>query len=365
LIKHILILSLFWSLVAASSASGQDSTELPENLRRLLYPDGLPSWQDVITPHIQGRVRGFCTAFDVAVDFEVLPAPLKPARATVTFTVHTGATKPVDGQLDMQWDVDFNWSKKQIRWLSEPSLSFPGPHRNGDVYTVPIEFICLESGDSYIEIREHADPSSAFNLDPMRIGICLDGEGKLTNLRAAPDGVYCPSIGTAFFTQDSVVMTIGVDRDSMSSELFVGTCKIVPPFRIGKPSKVSFDLEFLRNLPDGFDMTFYYSYMELSDLPAAVDGPVFAGQEMELSMTVVPLPFRNVHSILLHVQTEGPRRRTFAWSIEALFHDDGSLRYVHDNGMGLGEGDEVNQHLPKAFPLGPKSVESVQITRRK
>jgi hypothetical protein len=355
LIKHILILSLFSFLVAVGSASCKDKADLSERIRSELFPDTLKSWRG-ITPHIEGRVSGF----DVAIDFEVLPAPLQPARAMMTLTVRTGKPEGIDQLLG----IDFLYPKKKIRWLSEPSVRFPGLHQDGDVYTVPIEFVCLESGSYEINLWDINRTVGMLGVKNMMVGIGLDADGTLSDLMSAPNGVGHSHIETAFFDRDTVMITDGASGDS-TSELFTTTTTVVPPFRIGEPSRVSLNLTFLRNLPDGFDLEFYYRYMDLSDLPKAVAGPVFAGQEMRLSMTVVPLPFREVHSVVLHIQPEGPQRRSFPWCVDALFNSDGTVHYIHNN-LYLGESDQVERLLPKAYPPGPTSaIGSLQITRRK
>jgi len=286
----------------------------------------------------------------VAIDFEELPEPLKPVRATLTLTVRTSEPE-VAGY---PWGVYFYYQRQEIRWLSEPSLTFAGPYTAGDVYRVPIEFVCLRSGGCKFELFSY-DYSTSPNvpIPSMTVGINLDRDGNLTHLwRGQAPSDYL--VTTVFFTADSVSI-LGAQTDSSSCRMFAGDCTVVPAFRIGEPSKVCFNLRFLRNYPNGLDLEFSYGHMEISELPPAVRGPVYAGDEMQFCVTAVPLPVREVHDLAVTVYPGDHNSSSDAWIVGALFNDDKSLRYVNV-GLHLGEGEEKEQLLPKAFPPGTRAT---------
>jgi hypothetical protein len=342
-IRHILKLSFFWLLLAATIVYGQEDPLARWGLHRNPDLD-----QPAINQHLEGQVGGF----DVAIDFEELPEPLKPVRATLTLTVRTSKPESVD----YPWQIDFRFPKNKIRWLSEPSLVFPGPYTAGDVYRVTIEFICLASGTYNVELWSHDYSTAPFLMADMAIGIGLTRDGRLVGLRRTRGGSDAGGLATVFFTADSVSIVSGRAGD-FRSEMFDGDCIVVPAFRIGEPSKVCFNLRFLRDFPNGLDLEFSYGHMEISELPPAVKGPVYAGDEMQFCVTAVPLAVREVHDLALTVYPGDHQSGKDVWSLGAVFKDDGTLRYI-DEGLILddliaGANEAI---LPKAFPPGTRAT---------
>ncbi len=336
-------LMFLWLLLPVRTAVGQGG------YRSMAEETGSPVGQyyGVLSPHIEGTMLGF----HFAVDFEELPQPLKPARGTITMTRDSS----LDGMpATLFQQMGFDVSEKYVDWLSERIVDIPSPMEAGDVHTLPIEFTVLESGQVDFSMYWVNIPLTMRGYEG-RVVWCINGDGDLEYLGSnLTQGGWARQPGRAtFFDQDSVRI-LQRTRGEVGSNIFAGYCKIEPPFKIGEPSTVCFNIEMVESHAYGLDLEVSFGHMLVSDYPEPIKGPVYAGETFEICLTVVPLPVRELHDISLSVYDEQGSPNKEVISITSLFADDGTLRYISNGGLDFVEQDSTL--LPKSFPSGTKAT---------
>ncbi len=338
----LILLIILWLLLTVCTAAGQDN-DRPIILDKLGIPEE-PVYYD-LSPHIEGTMPGF----HFAVDFEELPQPLKPTRGTITLTKGPGFTQPfeVSGQR-LRLDVQ----ERKVKWLSEPIVTTPCPLEVGDVFTIPIELVILASGQAGFTLG-WADITRTIGCGTVVWSVSLDGELEFLGSNVSHGGRASGARHVTFFDQDSVRINHST-KGEVGINMFAGYCKIEPPFKIGEPSSVCFNIEMVESHADGLDLEISFGHMLVSDFPRPIKGPVYAGGTFELCMTVVPLPVRELHDISLSVYDEQGSPNKEVISITSLFADDGTLRYISNSGLDFVEQDSTL--LPKSFPSGTKAT---------
>jgi hypothetical protein len=294
-----------------------------------------------VTTHVEGEIAGF----NVAVDFEELPQPLKPARAIVTLTSKGDAVSTLFNSC-VPGDVEFGSHRQEMEWIGERKVFIDGPQKAGDVHRIPIEFILLQSRGELI-----INWDRSMGTPGMVIVWCFDGDGTLVSLGRS--SASCNVVQTVFFDGDSIKILTPGPRNPISLTDAYHT--VVPPLRIGDTSTVCFHLTAMQNFPRGFDMELVYGHMSLLTLPEAVKGPVSVGQTLDICLQVVPLAFRERHEISIMIERPkelSPELRSSEYlQVSAYFKDDGSLMYVHSEDQMLSE-----EKLSKGLPVGTEAT---------
>jgi hypothetical protein len=295
-----------------------------------------------VTQHIEGEIAGF----NVVIDFEGLPQPLKPARAIVTLT-SKGDAESTHFITDAPGDLEFGFYRQQIEWIGERKVFIDGPRKAGDVHSIPIEFMLLQSRGEIMINWAHA-----MGTPGIAIVWCIDADGSVVAL-GRNSGPCNSVVQTVFFDRDSIrILTPGPRNPIALADAYY---TVVPPFRIGDTSTVCFHLTALQDFPKGFDMELVYGHMSVLGVPEAVKGPISKGQALDFCLQVVPLAFRDRHEISIYMkrpeELSRELRRSEYFQVSAYFKDDGSLMYVHSEDQMLPE-----EKLSKGLPAGTEAT---------
>jgi hypothetical protein len=140
-----------------------------------------------------------------------------------------------------------------------------------------------------------------------------------------------PSFGhppdCTFFNEDSVHMVQPFEADPSDRDLFSYEISIVPPFRIGDTSAVTYSLTALADIADPFDLRFNSRNTRIVGWPRAGLSPALRGETQVVMVRVVPDAIRDIHSLDL---IPGSGR-----SIQCcyMFREDSTLRLIADQGL--------------------------------
>jgi hypothetical protein len=348
------ILLITWLPVSGvgQNLSGQDVAERYARATGQKYVKPEPIVNQ-IEPHIEDTTHWF----DVIVDFAVLPQPLVTARAEIRLVARYS-------DLEADWTILLGYSERAVEWLSDTRFVWPGPRMNGDVFTIPVQFICLESGTHHFRLDRDVRRSWP-GRRAVSVQWCLDVEGELQALMGYPGPRSCPELPlrTAFFSPDSVVFLQPDNSKGRFSPLST-RMTITPTLQIGDTSTITYHLTAREFIPDGIDFQFLTNHMKVVSLPGLVDYSIGEGETIELAVDVVPSAVRNAQTITLRVEPDkrGERRGPKVAMIRctAVFNDDGSLRFAYDGKPERAYED----YLPISYPAATESVNGFETTDR-
>ena len=277
-------------------------------------------------------------------EFETLPVPLQEVHVNFTLSVNdTSDYLPKD-----DWLVKLTYSPKRMRVISDSVFVWSGLCNYGDQYLGSFSFIPLITGD--IGFSFHLDGTDLLLALSVEMVFDLDGNlialGKPNEIPSFNDIPYC-----TFFNQDSI--SILKESNPGTHDLANYSYVIKPPFRIGDTSTIFYQLIAVQNAYEGMNMILRSELMDIVSWPSRIEEPVHEGDTIILEVKVVPLPFRNVHTMILQVDDGNPDKRQVNSSIIpcfTIYHNSGELRLVSDI-SSLKEKENVLP-LPTAYPLG-------------
>ncbi|UCC44291.1 MAG: hypothetical protein JSU65_14485 [Candidatus Zixiibacteriota bacterium] len=358
-----MITKLIILLVIAGSAIAQsyrDSVTLRRLLEEIDRRQGTDAQQ--LDPfRVENVVEGelFGGQLGIRCEFQTLPQPLTNTKALLTFSVEKAASIASWPDLELV----FRFSERDLEWLSESSVLWPGPKQQGDVLTALVEFKPLTSGHRGFSI----EVAGRYN-DDTRILWCLNEDGVLESLgEPSQGGLRCNALrSTTFFEGDSVTIRPWTPKEP-DRFLFTPLVTVSPLFRIGDTTTIHYSLTAVRDVPDDIEITLEFCHFELIDVPRIEGSSLSKGQTLEFDVRTLPLAVRDVHKITLVIRRRLPGRQGYkseqAVPCSVMFGTDGLLKYVSAYYLGK---DIDQARLPETFPNAQDlSLKRVRITRRK
>jgi hypothetical protein len=287
-----------------------------------------------IGPHQEG-VRPFIGSFE----FQTLPAPLEPTRIHFVLEVSSDARYLPKGD----WEIHLRYHPKTMRLIGESVFVWPPPHPIGATYSGSFEVVPLGSSQRNIAVYM---PGYGRNL-ALTITWCLDPDGNLTFLGTPDDRPRCDHTICTFFSPNSVHVVQSYAKP-VPEQLFRYSYTVIPPFRIGDTSTITYTLTAVNDAPHGVDIEIMASGMQIVSLPEPITTPVLPGETVQLQMRVVPQPITGIRGVTILLSSNAkapPSARQSVIPCEAVFHDNGDLRFVSDIDLSTIDKDL----LPKTF----------------
>ncbi len=270
-------------------------------------------------------------------EFVNLPEPLKVT--TINFTLEIAEFPPSASEWD--WTLRLPISDNNIKMLSDSLVIWKGPHKVGDIFTGTIEFIPLSSGLhgltlSVIEIMN--DFSIEWVFDENRNLLALDNQ----YVSRAYD-----YLNTFYFEEDSIFLNY---NHPTKNRPFMYEVTIKPIPKIGDTSTVHVRLIANTDFPNGLDLELISGRVNIVSNPNYVDYPILKNQVIDLNFDIVPDSFNLRHGFHLFayndILNKSDHKKEYHMSINFLFNEDGSLRFVLDQAFNM---DKARKYYLKTF----------------
>jgi hypothetical protein len=217
----------------------------------------------------------------------------------------------------------------------DTAFQWPGPHKVGSIFTGSFEFTPLRSGDW--DITLYCRRPAFFHISQqIKAGIGfrwrLSPEGELRYLGKqgiVPDGCMTPK--SFFYKGDSI--HIKPSSEASLNSAFQYSVLIEPIPKIGDTSTVHYYLRANKDIPEGCDIIIGYWGIEVSSPPKAMAHHISKGEQVELSLKIIPMPINSELSLNLMI-TYGldSRNRPNSQSIanSFIFNNDSTLKLISD-----------------------------------
>lgn len=293
-------------------------------------------------------------------EFEELPVPLKATR--VSYTLKAGLIDSLEVMKE-DWDLHITFPENAVEIIGDTVISWPGPHKTGDILTGSFEFIPKASGRQKLWLYPYRDKSSDELVNKYYHGVaitwCFDEKGKLLLLAPERKGhkEYYP-VRTYFFDDDSI--TININLLNGNNDIFDYIYSFKPLPHIGDTSIMYITLLPQKDVPDGCDITINGRSVDICNVPRKIDYPITEGMVIEDSLIICPLPVKRGHAIFILFQYYSQkynRATTSRIGCDFIFNNDGTLKYI-GNGLGNVPEDEY----PTVFREPISNTDNISIT---
>lgn len=269
-------------------------------------------------------------------EFEELPVPLKATK--VNYTLKAGLNDSLEVMKE-DWDLHITFPENAVEIIGDTVISWPGPHKTGDIMTGSFEFIPKATGRQKLWLYPYRDKSSDKLVNKYYHGAaitwCFDEKGKLLLLARERKGhkEYYP-IRTYFFEDDS--LTIKMNLLNINQDIFdcIYSFKTLP--RIGDTTVLYYTLLPQKDVPDGCDLLINGFSVDICNVPHKFDYPISEGMVIKDSLIICPLPVKRGHGVFIHFEyfsEEYGRRTTSTIGLDFVFNNDGTPKYI-SNGLG-------------------------------
>jgi hypothetical protein len=291
-------------VILATSGMGQISTTVTD----------FPTVVNRKFTNLHEKRRPFVGTFE----FLAVPEPLTPVK--VNFTLEVVEPKHLP---EGDWTVRIFHYHKDVRLLTDSLLTWPGSHEPGATLTGMLEFVPLTSGHKWLKLWV-----PGFSDGELTVQWCFDQDGVLMFLGKAEDKPsFAHPPDCTFFDEDSVHIVQRYEADPQDWKLFSYEISIVPPFRIGDTSTVTYFLTALRDVSIMSGLEINCRNSRIVGWPEAGLPPAVRGETQAVRIRVVPDAIRDIHSLDL---IPGSGR-----SIQCcyMFREDSTLRLIADHGL--------------------------------
>lgn len=283
----------------------------------------------------QANVRPFVGTFR----FEKPPIPLEPVKVYFTLEVSR------DMQIQKgDWTIKTIYEAKAVSLLSDSIFSWAEPHTMGTQYSSYLEIVPLISGIQEFSLYKHDEPDAALS-----VAWCIDYDGNLTYLGKGENTPDCNRLQCTFFNNDSVYVAKRNPAEIML-ELFDYNIKVKHTFFVGDTSTVTWNLVAVKDISTGIDIEYAADHFEIVSAPMSLPSSISRGDSLFLELKLVPLPVKDVHSIILVLENSTEvigERKSQAVALNAVFENDSTLRFIADDAFYFFDDESL---LPVFFP---------------
>lgn len=295
-------------LILAGGARAQISTHIAG------YSEMVPEGGRVDRP------RPFVGVFD----FVKLPAPLQEAEVNFALTAQLASEE--------DWEVSV-WAlgaENRVDIVGDSVHVWKAPIEVGDQFKGTIKFIPLASGSTGMDV-------GALKFGGIEVGLtfswCLSEDGELLSLgnsETDPKLINdCKAFTTYYFPTDSVYLTKAPYEQRL--RMFGHEIVVKPVPKVGDTSFVAFKLTANRDLPDGLDFGVSSVGMDVVSVPGSLSDPILVGQQLTLTVGVVPRPINAREYLYLQVFEDLAQRGkgdSQKFRVDFIFDNQGNLKYT-------------------------------------